>query len=77
MSVKKVAVTMMVCFLSVGAGTSCAEGGNRKEVDRLWKEYEKATENDLPQKATKILGQIKDKARAEKLSYGFWRAATQ
>ena len=77
MSVKKVAVTMMVCFLSVGAGTSCAEGGNRKEVDRLWKEYEKATENDLPQKATKILGQIKDKARAEKLSYDFWRAATQ
>lgn len=77
MSVKKVAVTMMVCFLSVGAGASCAEGGNRKEVDRLWKEYEKATENDLPQKATKILGQIKDKARAEKLSYDFWRAATQ
>ncbi len=74
---KKVAATMMVCFLSVGVGTSCAEGGNRKEVDRLWKEYEKATEKDLPQKATKILGQIKDKARAEKLSYDFWRAATQ
>ena len=38
MNMKKVAATMMVCFLSVGVGTSCAEGGNRKEVDRLWKE---------------------------------------
>ena len=68
---------MIVCFLSVGTEEPCSGNGNRKEVDRLWKEYEKAEDNDLPQKAVKILGQIKDKARAEKLSYDFYRAATQ
>ena len=73
----KVALVMTACFLSVGVEASCAGNGNRKEVDRLWKEYEKASENDLPQKGTEILGKIKDKARAEKLSYDFWRAATQ
>lgn len=67
----------MLCFISVGVGASCAEVGDRKEVDRLWKEYEKAAENDLPRKAVKILGQIKDKSRAEKLSYDFWRASNQ
>ena len=77
MNMKKVAVAMMVCFLSAGAGASGAEGGNRKEVDRLWKEYENAAENDRPQKAVDILARIKNKARAEKLSYDFWRAAKQ
>ena len=72
---KKIAMATMFCFLSFGLGASC--GVDRTAVDKLWKEYEKATENDLPQKAADILVKIKDKSRAEKLSYDFYRAATQ
>ena len=67
----------MVCFLSFGIGASGAESGNRLKVDKLWKEYEDATRNDLPQKAAEILTRIKDNAKAEKLSYDFFRAARQ
>ncbi len=68
-------VTVMSCFLSFGFAAHCA--GNRTEIDRLWKEYDKAAESDLPQKASGILLKIKDKARAEKFSYDFYRAAVQ
>ncbi len=63
------------CFLFFGIGASCA--GNRTAVDKLWKEYDKAVEDDLPQKASGILVKIKDKARAYKFSYDFYRAAVQ
>ena len=74
---KKIVMATMVCFLSLGLGSSCAEGKSRTEVDRLWKEYDKAVEDDLPQKAAGILQKIKDRSRAERLSYDFYRAATQ
>ncbi len=74
---KKIVMATMVCFLSLGLGSSCAEGKNRTEVDKLWKEYDRAVEDDLPQKAAGILLKIKDRSRAERLSHDFYRAATQ
>ncbi len=85
---KKHAMAAVAGFLTAGMalsmtalGLPCSAAGtpdaDRDGIGRLWKEYSEASENDLPQQACGILVQIKDKSRAERLSYDFFRASKE
>ena len=71
---KKITLKATVCFILAEGFAGAADSGNRKEVDRLWNEYHKAIDKDLPESRLKILDKIKDKARSGRLSYDFYRA---
>ncbi len=71
-------MTLFACALLAGLGVSC-EGGNagRGEIDRLWKEYDKAVENDLPETTVSVLKKLKAKAKAKGLNYDYYLASVR
>lgn len=72
---KKITLMTMVCFLASEVFAGAAEaGGNRREMDKLWNEYSRAQNSDLPESGLKILEKIRDKARSGRLSYDFYKA---
>lgn len=73
----KFAFAAAVCLIPFWNTAGAAESTDRKEVDRLWKEYEKTVENDLPERSLTVLGKIRDKARSKRLSHDFYRAGKE
>ncbi len=71
-------MTLMTCFISTGLEASSAGGNSgRSEVDRLWKEYEKACENDLPQTQITVLKKLKSTAKAKGLNYDYYLSSVR
>ena len=69
-------MTLLSCLLLMGLGVSCSGANvNRGEIDRLWKEYDKAVENDLPQTTVSVLKKLKTKAKSKGLNYDYYLAS--
>lgn len=50
-------------------------GSPEGDIEKLWKEYRKAEEQDLPEKAAEKLSEIKKKAAGKGLSWDFYEAS--
>ena len=70
------AVTL-TSFALTGKDTATRSGKGGSALSSLWDEYSAAVKADKPKEASSILDEIITKAKAERLHYDFYDAATQ
>lgn len=70
------AVTL-TSFALTGKDTGVRSGKGGSSLSSLWDEYSAAVKADKPKEASSILDEIITKAKAERLHYDFYDAATQ
>ena len=72
MKAKLIALTLLALMIS--PFSSCASGGDDPTLKKLWAEYQKAVNADLPKDQADILERIKKEASAKHVAWDYYDA---
>ena len=73
---KRMLMTWLLAMLAGAASLFAQDTENGHKLTGLWKEYEKVSKADLPQKEAAVLARIKEEAQRKHLPADFYDAAT-